>query len=191
MNIVDLNDIYCQFPEMCTHNLEDVETFTRMCCQLFQLEEAIKSQKQILSGLEHDLQRELNPNQAHGTQIAAAVSPVAHQSSATANESPETLELRKEVNLSREKTRMQCKQLHDLDLCMRQNEQSLMSKEQELHQLLEVMLVEEIYTENALEKAITSTNKSSANGSMQKTQAWVIIKIFYLISIAIEFKIFF
>jgi hypothetical protein len=134
-----------------------------------------------LSGLEHDLQRELNPN---ATQMAA-VSPVAQSSAATsaANESPETLELRKEVNLSREMTRMQCKELHDLDLCMRQNEQSLMSKEQELHQLLEAMLVEEIYTENALETAIKNTSKSSANGGMQQKQAWVIIKIFFLIRI--------
>ncbi len=66
MNIVDLNDIYCHFPEMCTHHLKEVEDFTFMCCQLFQLEESIKSQKQLLSNLEFDLQKELNvqqPNQ--------------------------------------------------------------------------------------------------------------------------------
>ena len=62
MNIVDLNDIYCHFPEMCTHHLKEVEDFTFMCCQLFQLEETIKSQKQLLSTLEFDLQRELNQN---------------------------------------------------------------------------------------------------------------------------------
>ena len=63
MNIVDLNDIYCHFPEMCTHHLKEVEDFTFMCCQLFQLEESIKSQKQLLSNLEFDLQKELNVQQ--------------------------------------------------------------------------------------------------------------------------------
>ena len=62
MNIVDLNDIYCHFPEMCTHHLKEVEDFTLMCCQLFQLEENIKSQRQLLSNLEFDLQKELNSN---------------------------------------------------------------------------------------------------------------------------------
>jgi hypothetical protein len=33
-----------------------------MCCQLFQLEENIKSQRQLLSNLEFDLQKELNTN---------------------------------------------------------------------------------------------------------------------------------
>ena len=63
LNHIDLNDIYCHFPEMSTHHLKEVEDFTFMCSQLFQLEEAIKSQKQILNSLELDLQRELQPGQ--------------------------------------------------------------------------------------------------------------------------------
>ena len=60
--IVDLNDIYCHFPEMCTHHLQEVEDFTFMCCQLFQLEETIKAQKHKLNALEFDLQKELTTN---------------------------------------------------------------------------------------------------------------------------------
>jgi len=42
-------------------------------------------------------------------------------------------------------------------MCMKQNEQSLMSKEQELQHLLEELYIQEIYADNALESAITST----------------------------------
>lgn len=72
-------------------------------------------------------------------------------------ETPETVELRKEVNYSREQTRIQCKQLHDIDMRMKQNEQSLMLKEQELQQLLEELYIQEIYADNALETAIVNT----------------------------------
>lgn len=64
LNVIDLNDVYCHFPEMSTHHLKEVEDFTFMCSQLFQLEEAIKSQKSILNTLEADLQRELQPSQS-------------------------------------------------------------------------------------------------------------------------------
>lgn len=150
-NTVDLNDIYCHFPEMCTHHLKEVEDFTVMCSQLFQLEEAIKSQKQVLSNLELDLQRELNQNQFNQQQVVIANT-----------ESSETVELRNEVNYSREQTRIQCKQLHDLDLRMRQNETSLMVKEQQLQQLLEELYIQEIYADNALETAITTTPNQTA-----------------------------
>ena len=159
-NTVDLNDIYCHFPEMCTHHLKEVEDFTLMCSQLFQLEEAIKSQKQMLSNLESDLQRELNQNQftsiQHQQQVVSPLSPSSAAAAATAAESVETVELRNEVNYSREQTRLQCKQLHDLDLRMRQNEQSLMVKEQQLQQLLEELYIQEIYADNALETAINT-----------------------------------
>ncbi len=156
LNVVDLNDVYCHFPEMSTHHLKEVEDFTVMCSQLFQLEEAIKNQKQILSALESDLQRELQPNQVNflaenNSNVANA--PTNNAETAT----PETEELRKEVNYSREQTRLQCKQLHDLDMCMKQNEQSLMSKEQELQHLLEELYIQAIYADNALESAITNT----------------------------------
>jgi len=153
-NIVDLNDIYCHFPEMSTHHSKEVEDFTVMCSQLFQLEEAIKSQKQILSALELDLQRELQPNQ-----IVLENNNIATQNSFLNNETttPETEELRKEVNYSREQTRLQCKQLHDLDMCMKQNDQNLMTKEQELQNLLEELYIQEIYADNAIESAIIST----------------------------------
>ena len=138
-NMVELNDIYCHFPEMCTHNINEVEDFTYRCCQLFKLDEAIQSQKQILNNLELDLQRELNNQNQFGSILNQNV---------LSNECPEVVELRKEVNNSREQTRIQCKQLHDLDLKMRQNEQNLMLKEQELNQLLEQLYVQEVYTDN-------------------------------------------
>lgn len=140
-NLVDLNDVYCHFPEMCTHNINEVEDFTYMCCQLFKLDEAIQNQKQILNNLELDLQRELNNQNQFGTLLS--------QNIINNNECPEVVELRKEVNNSREQTRIQCKQLHDLDLRMRQNEQNLMLKEQELNQLLEQLYVQEVYTDNS------------------------------------------
>ena len=43
-------------------------------------------------------------------------------------ETPETVKLKKEVTQSREQTRVQCKELHDLDLRMRQNESVLVHK---------------------------------------------------------------
>ena len=158
-NIVDLNDIYCHFPEMCTHHLKEVEDFTFMCCQLFQLEEAIKSQKQILTGLEMDLQKELNQSQSY-------LNSSGNNLNIQNIDSPETMELRKEVNMSREQTRLQCKQLHDLDLRMRQNEQSLMMKEQQLQQLLEELYIQEIYADNAIESAITNTKNTSSNNTI-------------------------
>jgi hypothetical protein len=166
-NVVDLNDIYCHFPEMCTHQLNEVQDFTQMCSQLFQLEEAIKAQKQVLSNLESDLQRELNPivcnNNNNNNQCMSPVPMVTMPSGGGGNnnnqqttETPETLELRKEVTLSREQTRLQCKQLHDLDAKMRSNEQTLMVREQQLQQLLEELYIQEIYADNAWEKAITN-----------------------------------
>ena len=128
---------------MCTHNINEVEDFTYMCCQLFKLDEAIQNQKQILNNLELDLQRELNNQNQFGTLLS--------QNIMNNNECPEVVELRKEVNNSREQTRIQCKQLHDLDLRMRQNEQTLMLKEQELNQLLEQLYVQEVYTDNVHE----------------------------------------
>ena len=152
-----------------------------MCCQLFQLEEAIKSQKQVLSNLESDLQRELNPNQTGHANEAGLVQQQQHQQPVMPdqqpqmhNETPETVELRNEVNYSREQTRLQCKQLHDLDMRMKQNEQSLMAKEQQLQQLLEELYIQEIYADNALETAITGapaappTNTTNFNMSTFK-----------------------
>ncbi|RNA22567.1 hypothetical protein BpHYR1_046939 [Brachionus plicatilis] len=137
-NLVELNDIYCHFPEMCTHNINEVEDFTYKCCQLFKLDEAIQSQKQVLNNCELDLQRELNNQNQFGSIL---------NQSMVSNECPEVVELRKEVNNSREQTRIQCKQLHDLDHKMRQSEQNLMLKEQELNQLLEQLYVQEVYTD--------------------------------------------
>lgn len=138
-NLVELNDIYCHFPEMSTHNINEVEDFTYKCCQFFKLDEAIQNQKQILNNLELDLQRELNNQNQFGSIL---------NQNMVSNECPEVFELRKEVNSSREQTRIQCKQLHDLDLKMRQNEQNLMLKEQELNQLLEQLYVQEVYTDS-------------------------------------------
>jgi len=159
-NTVDLNDVYCHFPEMCTHHLKEVEDFTLMCSQLFQLEEAIKSQKQVLSNLELDLQKELNQNNHQQQQQQQQT-----MQQTTNIESVETVELRNEVNYSREQTRIQCKQLHDLDLRMRQNEQSLMVKEQQLQQLLEELYIQEIYADNALESAINTNTTNLMNNN--------------------------
>lgn len=168
-NLIDLNDIYCYFPEMCTHQLNEVQDFTQMCSKLFQLEETIQTQKQVLSNLEYDLQRELNPTTTT-TATTTTTSASHHQPNTTATcmspvppacmlsasaETPETAELRKEVTLSREQTRLQCKQLHDLDAKIRTNEHSLMMREQQLQQLLEELYIQEIYADNALEKALT------------------------------------
>lgn len=152
LNVIDLNDVYCHFPEMSTHHLKEVEDFTVMCSQLFQLEEAIRNQKQILTTLEVDLQRELQPNQ-----VNFLVDNTGVYQQDNSSETPETEELRKEVNYSREQTRLQCKQLHDLDMRMKQNEQNLMEKEQEVQQLLEELYIQEIYADNVLETAITNT----------------------------------
>lgn len=95
-----------------------------------------------------------------------ALLPTASSGAPSGGESgPEVDEFRREVNVSREQTRMQCKQLHDLDLRMRQSEQSLMSREQELQQLLEQLYIQEIYADNAIESAITSTPASSTTTS--------------------------
>lgn len=162
-HLIDLNDIYCYFPEMSTHQLNEVQDFTQMCAKLFQLDETIQTQKQVLSNLEFDLQRELtNPNQQQQHQHQqhhqhpTCMSPVP---AATVSETPETAELRKEVTLSREQTRLQCKQLHDLDAKIRSNEQSLMIREQQLQQLLEELYIQEIYADNALEKALTTSSQ--------------------------------
>ena len=48
---------------------------------------------------------------------------------------------------------------------MRQSEQSLMSREQELQQLLEQLYIQEIYADNAIENAITNTPASSSTNS--------------------------
>jgi hypothetical protein len=162
-NLVDLNDIYCYFPEMCTHHLKEVEDFTSMCGQLFNLDEAIKSQKQLLNNLEFDLQRELNQQQQQQLQNQE---PTRSQSAMNLlNETPETIELRQEVYMSREQTRLQCKQLHDLDLRMRQSEQSLMLKEQQLQQLLEELYIQEIYADNALESVINQNADNVPSGT--------------------------
>lgn len=170
-NNLDLNDIYCHFPEMCTHHIKEVEDFTLMCCQLFKLEESIKQQKQVLNSLEYELQRELtqnhnNPNSSLSLTNLLSGNKASLMSSNNNNESPETLELRKEVNVSREQTRLQCKQLHDLDLKMRQNEQSLMLKEQQLQQLLEELYIQEIYSDNVN----TFASSSALNTSGQPYQ---------------------
>ena len=70
---------------------------------------------------------------------------------------------------SREQTRVQCKQLHDLDLRMRQSEQSLMSREQELQQLLEQLYIQEIYADNAIENAITNTPATTSTSTTTST----------------------
>lgn len=145
-----MNDVYCHFPEMCTHNINEVEDFTVMCCQLFKLDEAIQNQKTILNNLELDLHRELNNN---GNLVMGNANP-----NSLMSDSPEIIELRKDVNQSREQTRIQCKQLHDLDLRMRQNEQNLMLKEQELNQLLEQLYVQEVYTEEAKTPIVENYN---------------------------------
>jgi len=152
-SIIDLNDIYCYFPEMCTHQLNEVQDFTQMCSKLFALEETIQSQKQMLSSLECDLQRELNPSSTQPA-VNHCMSPLPP----SCIETPEMAELRKEVTLSREQTRLQCKQLHDLDAKMRTNEHSLMMREQQLQQLLEELYIQEIYADNALEEAIGLSN---------------------------------
>lgn len=186
-NLIDLNDIYCYFPEMCTHQLNEVQDFTQMCAKLFQLEDTIQTQRQVLSSLENDLQRELNPtstltsNQHSGSghhQCMSPVPPAAAGAGSLNTETPETAELRKEVTLSREQTRLQCKQLHDLDAKMRSNEHNLMLKEQQLQQLLEELYIQEMYADNALEKAITSQDQNqiliSANTPTGLvTQGWV------------------
>ena len=174
---IDLNDIYVHFPEMSTHNLNDVEEFTLVCTQLFQLEESIKAQKDMLASLETELQRELNnnpipfglggaANQASSTAVAAAAAASSNETTST-----ETLELRKEVSLSREQTRVQCKQLHDLDARMRLHEQSLAQKEQQLQQLLEELYIQEMYADDAVEAAILNTTSSSSNEQQRKVSS--------------------
>ncbi len=166
---IDINDIYAHFPEMSTYNLDDVEEFSVFCSRLFQLEETIKSQKDMLLNLESELQRELNNNQipfsfANGVPTSVAAT-------TASGETPETLELRKEVSLSREQTRIQCKQLHDLDAKMRMNEQNLLQKEQQLQQLLEELYIQEMYADDPLETVImnSSTDNANLNGSAHNT----------------------
>ena len=107
----------------------------------------------MLSSLECDLQRELNPSSTQPA-VNHCMSPLPP----SCIETPEMAELRKEVTLSREQTRLQCKQLHDLDAKMRTNEHSLMMREQQLQQLLEELYIQEIYADNALEEAIGLSN---------------------------------
>lgn len=150
---------------MCTHQLNEVQDFTQMCAKLFSLEDTIQTQRHVLSSLEYDLQRELNPmstnmSQQQQQQHNTCMSPVPMLETTT----PETAELRKEVALSREQTRLQCKQLHDLDAKMRSNEHNLMMREQQLQQLLEELYIQEIYADNAFEKALTNTNPGTDQG---------------------------
>jgi hypothetical protein len=175
-NQVNLNDIYCHFPEMSTHHLNEVEEFSLMCSRLFQLDETVKSKKQLVSNLDLDLQRELNNPQTTSessqsqTMNNVNLSNQLHQlanngnTHLTTNESssPEIDEFRKEVNMSRETSRLQCKQLHDLDLLNKQNDQSLKSRETELQQLLEQLYIQEVYTDKAIEDAIKNTPETSS-----------------------------
>ena len=78
-------------------------------------------------------------------------------------ETPETAELRKEVNCSREQTRLQCKQLHDIDVRMRHKEQSVAAKEQEVQRLLEELYIQEIYAEGAIEAAIGASENEAVD----------------------------
>lgn len=163
---IDLADIYSNFPEMRTNNLEDVEEFSQVCNRLFQLDEDIKEQKEMLNKLESELQRELNTSHLPNNNFSnggACAGVTSLAGGASGGDSVETMQLRKEVSLSREQTRIQCKQLHDLDAKMRLNEQSLALKEQQLQKLLEELYIEEMYADSALENEMTTHNESSAS----------------------------
>ena len=150
---VEMSDVYSHFPEMCTHQPADVKDFTLVCTQLFELDEAIRAQRQALDLLESELERELSAQQSQPVAAPAPKHAATSSSFLAANEmldnnnsssgGSEMSELRQQVNASREQTRMQCKQLHDLDLQTRQSEQAIQSKESQLKQLLEQLYIEQ------------------------------------------------
>jgi hypothetical protein len=156
--LIDVKDILTHFPEIQhVHNLNEIEQFSLVCSQFFQLEESIQAQKELLANLETELQKELNQN---NTQLLSG----GNIGSPTTNngDTAETIELRKEVSLSREQTRIQCKQLHDLDAKMRLSEQNLLLKEQQLQQLLEDLYVQEIYADNVID-SMENSNQYAHN----------------------------
>lgn len=147
-SVVDLHDIYTSFPEMQTHNLSEVKEFTDMCAKLLHLDESLAKQRSLLGALEGDVQRELVGQQVgflgEGFEVGARV--LMQQQgvcSIASTDTPETLMLKREVSASREQTRLQCKELHDLDVKMRHNETLLSSRENTLRSLLEELYLNE------------------------------------------------
>jgi hypothetical protein len=172
---LNLNDIYSCFPEMNTHGSNEVEEFQQMCTKLLNLDDNVHQQKQLLNKLEMDIQKELTMNNSQINQIASNIATNNEnlddllQVSSTLVETPETVKLKKEVTSSREQTRVQCKELHDLDLRMRQNESMLVHKENELKSLLEELYLHEIYMDsNAANDNIDNKNQTSLS-YIQKT----------------------
>lgn len=146
---VELHDVYSSFPEMQTHNLSEVKEFTEVCAKLLQLDETLAKQRNLLGRLEGDIQRELVGQQASfcgdGFDVGARVLMQQQQAvcSVASTDTPETLMLKREVSASREQTRLQCKELHDLDVKMRHNETLLGSRENTLRSLLEELYLNE------------------------------------------------
>lgn len=148
---IDIKDIYSTFPEMFTHNLNEVNEFTDMCLRLFTLDDNLTKQKYILNALENEIQRELTLNHDYDEHTH----PIIHM---IPSDTPEVIKLKKEVSISREQTRVQCKELHDLDLRMRQNESQLTTKEQTLKSLLEDLYVQETFSGDT--RMSSNTNES-------------------------------
>jgi hypothetical protein len=179
---LNLNDVYSCFPEMYTHCSNEVEEFQIMCSKLFNLDDNVNLQKQLLNKLESEVQKELiiNPTATNNENLDDLL-----QTSSNLIETPETVKLKKEVNQSREQTRVQCKELHDLDLRMRQNESVLNHKENELKNLLEELYLHEIYLDSVgnneqqqqqqqlsyVQKTATLTATQAAKNSKLKTLA--------------------
>ena len=167
---LNLNDIYSCFPEMYTHGSNEVEEFQSMCTKLLSLDDNVNHQKQILNKLELDIQKELIINNTAVTATTANNNENENLDDllqiSSLLETPETAKLKKEVTQSREQTRVQCKELHDLDLRMRQNESVLVHKENELKTLLEELYLHEIY----LDSVNTETINNKKNNNNNPTQ---------------------
>ena len=159
---LNLNDIYSCFPEMYTHGSNEVEEFQLMCTKLLSLDDNVHQQKQLLNKLETDIQKELMSNNTNinSNNNNDNLDDLLQVSSSLV-ETPETAKLKKEVTLSREQTRVQCKELHDLDLRMRQNESILVNKENELKNLLEELYLHEVY----LDSVSGNNNETNINNS--------------------------
>ncbi len=123
-----LNDVYSTFPEMYTQSKDDVQEFYELCLKLLSLDDHLTTERNKLQKTENDLQMELNMVDINNS----------------SQNTPETMKLKNDIYQSREQTRVQCKELHDLDLRMRHNDSLLINKEFELKQLLEELYLYEL-----------------------------------------------
>ncbi|CAF0871025.1 unnamed protein product, partial [Didymodactylos carnosus] len=133
-NSVHPQDVSLLFSNV--HDKQQLYTTTQLCNQILRLQDRINEQSNILYDVERAISNELNSVLFYQQDNTYDTLPITLNSSAygtitttnsnnlnTNSETPsDVTTLKNSIYRSREVTRLQCKEMHDLDLCLRESD---------------------------------------------------------------------